>query len=423
MDAQSLCSRRSARYGKGPVLNLAFVVNLRSYFTHEAARSPTEFEPELNAGAHDSLRCIALGMSSDQIAAARARLTTLHREISNSIAESSRLKEELRRVEDAEEGDCSDERPVAASSTSLSRDVASVLKLVRALELRNQQSAAWRRQNSDMLRDVVPSFQAVAQESKATLESLELARAEHEATLLELQRQQNELASANVVNNLGPTSRAIIQAVQASVQSENGSDHPLSLSRFASALRSDSRVAELLQTDTAAAKESCLEAIEALDRALGSPEVVSHGVLMDLLFSPEAETEKMLAGMQKGPSRPSWTLDHKWQNKAMDTLEGALQKKIRDYRATEAVLTAELNEVRAKLAARDADEEEEMALSAAFSAAQREKNAIKQEQRIQLDLNKKLRKASPTSVVEGLNAALGLDMTTTSCCEAPGELV
>ena len=274
-----------------------------------------------------------------------------------------------------------------------------------------------------MLRDVVPSFQAVAQESKATLEALELARAEHEATLLELQRQQNELASANVVNNLGPTSRAIIQAVQASVQTENGSDLPLSLSRFASALRSDSRVAELLQRDTAAAKESCLEAIEALDRALGSPEVVSHGVLMDLLFSPEAETEKLLAGMQKGRTRPSWTLDHKWQNKAMDTLEGALQKKIRDYRATEAVLAPELNEVRAKLAARDADEEEEMALSAAFSAAQREKNAIKQEQRIQLDLNKKLRKTSPTSVVEGLNAALGLDMTTTSCCEAPGELV
>ena len=228
-------------------------------------------------------------------------------------------------------------------------------------------------------------------------QNLEEARADRELHFLTLQRLKEECARISPTEPTGPTSKDIVKAIQTAVQNENGEDSPLSLELFADALRTDERVAKLLRARSEAQKQSAIEAVEALIKAFGASEEVrpiSHSVIFDLFFSPEAETEKLLTIMQKTQtSRPSWTLDHKAQNRALKTLESSLQAKLTEYRTREAALSEELSQVRAQLAERDAREQTEMELLAACAAAQRERNAVKEQQKVMLDRNKALRQS------------------------------
>ena len=225
-----------------------------------------------------------------------------------------------------------------------------------------------------------------------------------------MKAKQEQLEKAVPSANVGATSREILRAIQESVKFENGKEAPLTLQHFAGALRNNDRVAQLLKADTKTT-EDYIEAINSLEHSLGATKDISNSVLIDLLFSPEAETEKLLSGMQKGKhGHPSWKLDHKWQNKAMDTLEASLQKKLDGYLACEKVLSKELAELRAGLKETEADEQQEMSIVAAFAAAQREKAAVKQEQKIQLEHNRNLRKKSPMEELQNTKTIMGADM-------------
>lgn len=214
-----------------------------------------------------------------------------------------------------------------------------------------------------------------------------------ELRLLELQRQQEELAKISAVAPCGPTSKDILKAIQTAVKKSDGGNHPLSLRLFADALRHDERVSHLLKADTEAQKRGATEAVEALQRALASSEgALSQSVVIDLFFSPEAETEKLLTSMQRDRNQ-CWKLDNRSQNKAMATLESSLATKLASYNERETAISQELAEVRAALAERDAEEKQEMELLAASANAQRERNAVKLQQKAQLERSKVLRKS------------------------------
>jgi hypothetical protein len=235
------------------------------------------------------------------------------------------------------------------------------------------------------------------------------ARAERELCVLELQRHKEELAVITSAATIrGPTSKDILKAIQTSVKNPGREDNPLTLKVFADSLRNDERVAQLLQANSEEQKRGAIEAVEALDRAIGSPdETIASSVIIDLFFCPEAETEKLLESMQRTKNRvPSWKLDNKQQNKAMATLESSLQTKLEHYNRLEASFAQDLIKVRKELAERDAEEQQEMELVAALAAAQRERNAVKLQQKKELEKNKVLRKSAPTDAAK--DAALNL---------------
>jgi hypothetical protein len=230
-------------------------------------------------------------------------------------------------------------------------------------------------------------------------QALEEARAERQLCLLQLQRLKEEYADISVSAPVGPASKDIMKAIQVVVKNEStGDDHPLSLKLFARALKNDNRVSALLQANTEAQKQGAIEAVETLNLALGNPEgPISHSVILDLFFSPEAETEKLLNSMQRTKNQhhgthPNGKLDHRTQHKAMATLESSLLSKLKHYTACGAALTEELAKVRTELAKRDAQEKQEMELVAALATAQRERNAVKEQQKMLLERNKSLRK-------------------------------
>ena len=229
---------------------------------------------------------------------------------------------------------------------------------------------------------------------------------------------QEDLAKFRSDSNVrGPTSKDILTAIQTAVQNDEGSAFPLSLSLFATALRNDERIAQLLQAHTQDQKEGAIEAVEALNRALGSSQgSVSQSIVLDLFFSPEAETEKLLTKMQKGPKkrRPSWKLDHESLETAVSTLEASLQSKLKVYDSQNASTAEKLSVVRAELAEKEAEEKQEMELVAAFSAAQRERNAVKLQQKKVLERNRTLRKQAPKEAVTALNNMMGTNMSSAS---------
>ena len=235
---------------------------------------------------------------------------------------------------------------------------------------------------------------------------------------LELRGHKEDLAKFRSDSNVrGPTSKDILTAIQTAVQNDEGSDFPLSLSLFATALRNDERIAQLLQAHTQDQKEGAIEAVEALNRALGSSEgSVSQSIVLDLFFSPEAETEKLLTKMQRGPKkqRPSWKLDHESLETAVSTLEASLQSKLKVYDSQNASTAEKLSVVRAELAEKEAEEKQEMELVAAFSAAQRERNAVKLQQKKVLERNRTLRKQAPKEAVMALNDIMGTNMSSAS---------
>lgn len=236
--------------------------------------------------------------------------------------------------------------------------------------------------------------------------------------MLELRGHQEDLAKFRSDSNVrGPTSKDILTAIQTAVQNDEGSAFPLSLSLFATALRNDERIAQLLQAHTQDQKEGAIEAVEALNRALGSSQgSVSQSIVLDLFFSPEAETEKLLTKMQKGPKkrRPSWKLDHESLETAVSTLEASLQSKLKVYDSQNASTAEKLSVVRAELAEKEAEEKQEMELVAAFSAAQRERNAVKLQQKKVLERNRTLRKQAPKEAVTALNNMMGTNMSSAS---------
>lgn len=225
--------------------------------------------------------------------------------------------------------------------------------------------------------------------------------------LLQLQRLKEEFSNIAPAEPTGPTSKDILKAIQTAVQSDHGEDAQLSLDLFANALRNDERVAKLLQAHSTEQKQGAIEAVEAMHKALGSTQhegPISHSVIFDLFFSPEAETEKLLTIMQKTQNRrPSWTLDHRAQNKALKTLESSLQAKLAHYRTRDAALSIELAQARAQLAERDAREQKEMELVAACAATERERNAVKQQQKKELERNKALRQSARKDAIQTLN--------------------
>ena len=227
------------------------------------------------------------------------------------------------------------------------------------------------------------------------VQALEEARAIRELRLQELQRHNDEMASISTVAPAGPTSKDILRAIQTAVKDSHGNDRPLSLMLFADSLLHDERVSVLLKADSEVQKKGAIEAVEALNHALGSPqEPLSHSVIIDLFFSPEAETEKLLASMQRGRSGeqwPSWRLDKRAQNKALATLESSLAAKLALFSKREPTMSQELVQVRAALSERDAEEKQEMELFAASASAQRERTAVKLQQKAQLQRNKVLR--------------------------------
>ena len=235
---------------------------------------------------------------------------------------------------------------------------------------------------------------------------------------LELRGHKEDLAKFRSDSKVrGPTSKDILTAIQTAVQNDEGSDFPLSLSLFATALRNDERIAQLLQAHTQDQKEGAIEAVEALNRALGSSEgSVSQSIVLDLFFSPEAETEKLLTKMQRGPKkqRPSWKLDHESLETAVSTLEASLQSKLKVYDSQNASTAEKLSVVRAELAEKEAEEKQEMELVAAFSAAQRERNAVKLQQKKVLERNRTLRKQAPKEAVMALNDIMGTNMSSAS---------
>ena len=133
------------------------------------------------------------------------------------------------------------------------------------------------------------------------------ARAERELCVLELQRHKEELAVITSAATIrGPTSKDILKAIQTSVKNpgRDSEDNPLTLKVFADSLRNDERVAQLLQANSEEQKRGAIEAVEALDRAIGSPdETIASSVIIDLFFCPEAETEKLLESMQRTKNR------------------------------------------------------------------------------------------------------------------------
>ena len=243
---------------------------------------------------------------------------------------------------------------------------------------------------------------------------MEEFRAERELRVLELRRHTEDLAQIKSTSEpRGPTSKDILMAIQAAAPS---GDLPLSLAGFADALRSNERVAKLLRADTQDQKEGAIEAVEALNRALGAPEgQISQSIILDLFFSPEAETEKLLTRMQTGTKRrQSSKLDHKSQEKAMSTLEASLQAKLAYYAGQKAANAEKLSSVRDELVEREADEKQEAELVAAFSAAQRERNAVKLQQKKILERNRILRKKAPKEAVTALNERMGTNMSSAS---------
>jgi hypothetical protein len=205
-------------------------------------------------------------------------------------------------------------------------------------------------------------------------------------------------------------------AIQAAAPNGAGGDIPLSLTDFADALRNNERVAQLLRADTQDQKEGAIEAVEALNRALGAPEgPMSQSIILDLFFSPEAETEKLLTKMQATTKRrPSSKLDHKSQERAISTLEASLQAKVAYYTEQKDANTEKLSSLRAELAENEADEKQEAELVAAFSAAQRERNAVKLQQKKILERNRILRKKAPKEAVTALNEMMGTNMSSAS---------
>lgn len=248
------------------------------------------------------------------------------------------------------------------------------------------------------------------------VQALEESRAERELCVLELHRRKEELAviTSAAAAIRGPTSKDILKAIQTAVKNPGGEDHRLTLKVFANSLRNDERVAHLLQADSQDQKRGAIEAVEALDKALGSPdEPIASSVIIDLFFCPEAETEKLLESMQRTQNRvPSWKLDNKQQNKAMATLESSLQTKLNHYNGREASIAQDLLKVRAELGERNAQEQQEMELVAALAAAQRERNAVKLQQKKELEKSKEMRKSAPKDAVRTLNPVVGTNLST-----------
>ena len=234
----------------------------------------------------------------------------------------------------------------------------------------------------------------------ALAQALEEARAQYESSLLELHCLKKDLVTASTPTlPRGPTAHEILEAIQI-VKHSAGEDTPFTLSLFSNALSNNQRVAQLLHADNELQKQAAVEAIQALERphaeqndsAASTP--ISNSVIFNLFFSPEAETERLLRNMQKTESQtPSWELDHKWQNKALATLETSLKNKLEQYIKFDTEITPKLTTVRRELAEREEEERQELELTTALVSAQREQNAVKLQLKSELKRNEQLRQS------------------------------
>lgn len=200
----------------------------------------------------------------------------------------------------------------------------------------------------------------------------------------------------------GPTAHEILEAIQI-VKHSAGEETPFTVSLFSNALSNNQRVAQLLHADNELQKQAAIEAIQALEcphaeqnlaheSAASTP--ISNSVIFNLFFSPEAETERLLRNMQKTESQtPSWELDHKWQNKALATLETSLKNKLEQYIKFDTEITPKLTTVRRELAEREEEERQELELTTALVSAQREQNAVKLQLKSELKRNEQLRQS------------------------------
>jgi hypothetical protein len=235
----------------------------------------------------------------------------------------------------------------------------------------------------------------------ALAQALEEARAQYESSLLELDCLKKDLVTASTPTlPRGPTAHEILEAIQI-VKHSAGEDTPFTLSLFSNALSNNQRVAQLLHADNELQKQAAIEAIQVLERshaeqnlAHDSANPISNSVILNLFFSPEAETERLLRNMQKTESQiPSWELDHKWQNKALATLETSLKNKLEQYIKFDTEITPKLTTVRREIAEREEEERQELELTAALVSAQREQNAVKLQLKSELQRNEQLRQS------------------------------